>query len=141
MELRRARPGDAVELPEGIFTISALTHCRAAGMEWMVWQLSGEDAQELALALIDGAPYRVRAEEAQELPAEMALTVGEREYRLKRQGEVRGERSSAQSREFWLGQYRAYESGDRVLVFMEINGAIEAFSGEKMDPWLVSVFR
>ena len=141
MELRNVRPGDAVELPEGIFTISALTHCRAAAVEWMLWQLSGEGAEGLTLALIDGAPYRVQAVEAQELPAETALTVGEHEYRLKRQGEVRGERSSADSREFWLGQYRAYESGDRVLVFMEINGAIEAFSGEKMDPRLVSAFR
>ena len=142
MDLHDARPGDAIELPEGIYTLAALTHCRAAGLAWLVWELAPEQGAPVLLALIDDGVYRAKLDAAEALPNEPELTVEHMIYRLREQGEARGERSTHDGEhDFWLGQYRYYDRGDRALIFMDVHGRIQRLAAEPMDAQLVRIYQ
>jgi len=142
MDLHDARAGDAIELPEGVYSLTALTHCRAAGLEWIVWELAAEKRPPAILALIGRGVYRAKLAEAEALPAEPELTLDDVTYRFVGQGEARGERAGKDgARDFWLGRYRYYEAGDRTLIFMGIHGRVQRLSAEKMDEQLVRVYQ
>ena len=142
MELYDAQVGDAIELPEGIYTLTTVTHCRATGLDWIVWELSPEQGDPVTLALIDRRAYRGKLRDVEALPTEPQLTVEHMIYSLSQQGEARGERPIKDGEhDFWLGQYRYYERGDRALIFMDVHGRIQRLSAEKMDEQLVRVYQ
>ncbi len=153
MDLKDARPGDAIELPEGVYALAAVTHCRATALEWLTLELAaGEAAEPLkgpatsrpavpTLALIGDRLYSITATEVETLPAAAELTIEHMIYRLRHHGEARGERSSRDGHaDFWVGQYRHYEREGHVLLFMEVHGVVQRLGGEEMDLQLVRVY-
>jgi len=156
MELRQARPGAAVELPQGVYTLDRVTHCRATALEWLIFELVAEEATVPGssppssaggcphcptLALIADRLYEVVVTAAEALPDDAALTVEQQTYRRRHRGEARGERSGRTGHaDFWLGQYRHYEGDSRVLIFMDVHGEIQCLTGKAMDLRLVRAY-
>lgn len=161
MDLKDARPGAAVELPQGLYALAAVTHCRATALEWLVFELAADEAtapqgtvpggptqsatggcpRPPTLALVADQLYTATRDEADAWPDAAELTVDDVTYRLRHQGEARGERTARQGHaEFWLGRYRHYECDGRVLIFMDVHGATERLTGEAMDVRLVRVY-
>lgn len=165
MDLRDARPGDAIELPEGVYSLVAITHCRAAAMDWSVWDLEADAAEgavpagdspapptpppvaatpspTLTLALIDGQPYRAQVTAVEALPDEDEVTVNHMIFRLRHRGEARAERSGTDGqRDFWLGQYRRYDREGKLMIFMEQYDQVTRLLADPMDEHLVAVFQ
>jgi len=156
MELADARPGAAIELPEGLYALAALTHCRATALEWLIFELAADEGtvpegptqspaggcpQCPTLALVAGQLHTATVAEADALPEADELTVNHMIYHLRSHGEARGERSSSDGHtDFWLGQYRHYEREGRVLIFMDVRGRIQRLTGEPMDARLIRVY-
>jgi hypothetical protein len=168
MELRQARPGAAVELPQGIYTLDRVTHCRATAIEWLIFELAADDSATPAaplplegrsgqdvrmaisrpavpavptLALMADRLYAVTVAAADALPSNAELTFEDVPYHLRHRGEARGERAGRTGHaDFWLGPYRHYEATDRVLLFMDVHGQVQRLSGNEMDPQLVRLY-
>jgi hypothetical protein len=148
MDLHRAQAGDAVELPEGMFTLAALTRWRGTALEWSVWELQADDSGTAApatappqLAIVGEGAYRVGTTAAPAMPGEETVSVDSVEYRLRQHGEVRGERNTRDGKHtFWLGQYRCYLAEGRVLLFTEVHGDLQRLAGEAMDARLISIY-
>jgi len=154
MELRDARPGAAIELPQGLYALEALTHCRATALDWRVFELAAEETEPVPLegpdtirpavpilALIGDQLHGVALTEVEALPDDAELTVAHMIYRLRHHGEARGERSGRDGHtDFWLGPYRHYEREGHVLIFMDVHGEIQCLTGKAMDPRLVRVY-
>jgi hypothetical protein len=145
MKLTDARPRDAIELPEGMYTLAAVTHHRAAALDWIVWELIPDEhtaGEVVMFALIEGQPYRVKIVVVDALPQEDEVTVDHMIYELRGQGEARAERSDMDGkRDFWIGSYRLYEREGLPLVFAEAHERVIRLTFDRMDEKLVSVFQ
>lgn len=157
MDLTRARPGDAIELPEGVFALASVTHFRATALDWSIWELApdeqetvpeataqspaGSGPRPVLLALIDTKPYRAQLDETETLPDDAELTINHMIYRLRHRGEARAERASQDGQhDFWIGQYRHYEREGVPLILSDQRGRITRLTGEPMDERVISIF-
>lgn len=145
MDLARARPGDAIELPEGVYGLAAVTHNRAAALSWTVWELVPDEqtaGDPVMLALIEDQPYRAKISLVETLPLEDEATVDHMIYRLRHQGEARAERSDRDGkRDFWLGRYRLYEREGVPLIYAEAHDQVVRLTCARMDERTVTVFQ
>lgn len=135
------RPGVAIELPEGIFNVVGQWQYSGLALRWWLWELDNGEGQRTLLARVDRTFYRPRRDTVDTLPEDVALDFEGMAYKLHHRGEARAERTSDGAHDFWLADFRHYQSAGKVLIFTADNDATHRLVGEELDGKLVRVYQ